>query len=308
MSNTQTIPAVLQEAIDRNPDWRGRNIEVSPVPGGITNENFRIRVDGGQPIFSKIPGVGTEKFIKRSTAHQAAVQAAEAGISPKVIYFDNETEIEFSEFIEKGYRTATTLDFQDFSVLKSVMAVYRKWHETDLLDETKTMIDMVEEHLQQVREDGIELPIWADEVLGNYSEAVESLTKNGLDLVPAHNDPMPGNFLVDQHQNIKLIDFDYAANNEKTYELGLLLAEMFINVDRSRRLVSEYLGEFDQRFFARAMLGRMIADTKWGLWGLINAHVRDEDFDYYKYGSWKLFRTFWVSRQRDYRAWLKDAV
>ena len=301
------LPVELQAAIAKNPDWAGLEVLLEPVHGGITNENFRLRIGGGDPIFAKVPGQGTEKFINRDTANQAARQAASVGISPTVLFFDRESGIEFSEFVEDGFRTATTLDFQGADVCRGVMDTYRKWHSTDLLAETKTMEDMVEEHLQQVRDDGIELPEWSTEVLRNYRDAIAAFTVSGMDLVPAHNDPMPGNFLIDADARVRLIDFDYAANNEASFEIGLILTEMFVDVERSRELVEEYRGGTDERFFARAMLSRMIADTKWGLWGLINAHARDEDFDYFKYGTWKLYRTFWISRHPEFTSWLECA-
>lgn len=305
--NAVTLPAELRAAIAKNPEWSGKDVETDPVFGGITNENFRLSIGGGEPIFAKVPGLGTEKFINRGTANQAARQAAAAGISPRVVFYDVESGIEFSEFVEDGYRAATTLDFQREDVCRGVVDIYRQWHGTELLSETKTMIDMVEEHLAQVEADRIELPEWSGDVLRNYREAIDAFLANGLELVPAHNDPMPGNFLINAAAEVKLIDFDYAANNEASYELGLILTEMFVDVDRSRELVTEYRGVYDERFFARAMLSRMVADTKWGLWGLINAHARDEDFDYYKYGSWKLYRTFWISRHPEYRSWLEAA-
>lgn len=305
--NTVELPAQLHAAIAKNPEWDGLEVTSEPVFGGITNENYRLRFGGGAPVFAKVPGLGTEKFISRDAANQAARQAAAAGISPSVLFYDVESGIEFTEFVEEGFRTATTLDFQRADICLGVVDVYRRWHGTALLGETKTMIDMVEEHLAQVQSDSIELPEWSDEVLANYRDAVAAFMVNGLELVPAHNDPMPGNFLIDADANVKLIDFDYAANNEASYELGLILTEMFVDVERSRELVTEYRGEFDERFFARAMLSRMIADTKWGLWGLINAHARDDDFDYYKYGSWKMYRTFWISRHPEYQSWLDAA-
>jgi thiamine kinase-like enzyme len=105
---------------------------------------------------------------------------------------------------------------------------------------------------------------------------------------------------------VKLIDFDYAANNDVAYELALIFTEMFVSVEDTRTLVKRYRGHDDEQFFARVMVCRMIADTKWGLWGLINNAVRDEEFDYYKYGAWKLYRTFLVSRHPRFDEWLEQ--
>lgn len=287
-------------------EWRNRSLTIEPLYGGLTNENYRIVVDGYDgALFGKIPGPGTEKFIDRKTANSAAKAAAQIGISPQVYVFDQQSGIEISEFLTE-YRPATTRDFQNFEVATDAMDLYRKWHTTPKLPETKTMMDMVEEHLDQIRASGIDLPGWAGEVLRNYRQAAAAFAASGLDLVPAHNDPMPGNFLLAEGQPMKLIDFDYAANNEASYEIGLILTEMFVGEDRARELVERYAGGPNPQLFARAQICRMIADTKWGLWGLINSAVRDDDFDYHKYGLWKLYRTFYIAGSPYFDKWLKQ--
>ena len=306
MNTTQSMET-LQQSFARNPEWAGRDFTHEPVSGGLTNYNFKLRIDGVDgEVFAKIPGPGTEAFIDRNAANLAAVQAAAAGISPRVYFLDEDTGVEYSEFIGSEYRTATTLDFQDMETFGKVMDVYRIWHATPPLPDTKTMFDMVDEHHDQVKSDNIELPAFATEVLANYERAKQRYQAAGLQLVAAHNDPMPGNFLLSDGRPVKLLDFEYAANNDVAYELGVLFAEMFVSEDDSRRLVERYLGRFDEQFFARVMISRMIADTKWGLWGLINNAVRNEEFDYYKYGAWKLYRTFLVSRHPDFENWLEQ--
>ncbi|MHA7239601.1 phosphotransferase [Arthrobacter sp. TMS1-12-1] len=302
---TQTDIDTLSDSSGRNPEWAGSTPVVNPVPGGLTNHNFRLTMTGiDHEIFAKIPGPGTEAFIDRSVANAAARQAAEVGISPRVLFFDAETGIEYSEFLGEGYRTATTLDFQSMELLEKIIDIYQAWHKTPPLPQTKTMLDMVDEHLDQVRGSAIALPSWADDVVEAYGRAAERFRASGLTLVPAHNDPMPGNFLLGDDGSVKLVDFDYAANNEVTYELALLFTEMFTSVDDTRVLVRRYRGKDDEPFFARVMVCRMICDTKWGLWGLINNAVRDEEFDYYKYGTWKLYRSFLVSKHPQFEEWL----
>lgn len=307
MSANHTIPDVLLRAVSRNPEWAGRPVTGAPVSGGISNDNWRIRIGDDAPIFAKIPGPGTDLFVNRRMVLAAARQASAAGISPRVLFFDEETSVEFGEFVEDGFRASTTLDFQEDAAFEGVLGVYRTLHGTELFAETKTMFDQVDEHLRQVEEEGIELPPWSEEVLANYREAYDAFMESGLELVAAHNDPMPGNFLLRGDGEVKLIDFEFAANNDASYEVGILLAEMFVDVERSRRLCAVYRGSDDEKFYSRAMLSRMIADTKWGLWGIITHHLRDADFDYYKYGSWKLYRTFQIARHPDYRKWLAAA-
>jgi len=70
---------------------------------------------------------------------------------------------------------------------------------------------------------------------------------SGLDLVPCFNDPMPGNFLISQDpvadpKPMRLIDYEFASNNERSYELGVLFAEMFYDEQLTLSLIEQYCG------------------------------------------------------------------
>jgi hypothetical protein len=71
----------IESVIRRVPDWAERAIRYSPVSGGISNSNWRVEVANGHEkttYFLKVPGIGTEMFIDRRTAHEASVRAASA--------------------------------------------------------------------------------------------------------------------------------------------------------------------------------------------------------------------------------------
>ena len=57
------IKTNINEAIARIDDWKGKDVTYELVPGGITNPNYKVFVDG-TPYFLKIPGAGTD-FIDR---------------------------------------------------------------------------------------------------------------------------------------------------------------------------------------------------------------------------------------------------
>jgi len=55
----------------------------------------------------KVYGPGTESFINRDGSNDAALQANEMGISPRVLHYDKDTGLEVVEFLE-GYRASLT--------------------------------------------------------------------------------------------------------------------------------------------------------------------------------------------------------
>jgi len=120
---------------------------------------------------------------------------------------------------------------------------------------------------------------------------------------------MPGNFMVktDEHNHLldmKVIDFEFASNNERAYELGVFLGEMFIDDERSYELIEEYFGTLREDLVARVFIGRAIADMKWGSWAVQQRQLSDWDFDYQKYGIWKYGRARKLFKDPRWSTWL----
>jgi fructosamine-3-kinase len=76
----------LVSVIEKIADWKAKDCEYSRVPGGKTNPNWQVTVDG-KKFFVKIPGAGTEIFIDRKNCHQANLIAQNTGIGPGVFKF-----------------------------------------------------------------------------------------------------------------------------------------------------------------------------------------------------------------------------
>lgn len=281
----------VEDVLSQIERWQGRTLTYAPVLGGLMNSNWRITVEGlDTRYFLKIPGDGSDAFIDRTLANEATRRAGERGIGAEVVHFDSTTGVEVIEFLE-GYRACTNGDFKRPEVPVEIIGIYRNLHDGGLLSGTKTMFDMIEEHLDQAREIGVNLPVDADLILGEYQQAKAALLASGLDLVACHNDPMPGNFLVADGKPMRMVDYEFASNNERAYELALLIVEMFYAEEQALELIEQFYGNTDFATQARVQVCCALADTKWGLWAVVNQQLNTTwDFDYHKYGLWKLMR------------------
>ncbi|NAZ77974.1 phosphotransferase [Kineococcus sp. T13] len=281
----------MERAVRAVPGWAERPFEAVPVLGGLQNSNWRVRFpDERQQYFVKLPGAGTDAFIDRANACRAGQLAAAAGISPRLVDFQPGTGVEVVEFLD-GYRACTNGDMKSADVARSVIGLFRTFHGVGPLPVTKTVFDMVDEHLRQVDELGVPLPATAGVLLREARAARAALEASGLDLVPCHNDPMPGNFLLSAGGPMKLIDFEFSSNNERAYDLALVLAEFFYDEPRAMECIEEFYGAATWDVVARVRVCVALADLKWGLWGCVNQRLNDSwDFDYHKYGTWKLAR------------------
>jgi thiamine kinase-like enzyme len=253
------------------------------------NSNWRVRVDGDD-FFVKVPGPGSETYIDRDLTHVAAKRAGDAGISARQVAYFPDTGVEVIEFLD-GYRACTNGDMKRSEIMSAVLAVQDAFHSVEPLPVTKTIFDMIAEHRAQVAALGVRMPPDFASVMREYDAAHAAFTASGLDIVPCHNDPMPGNFLIADGKPMMLVDFEFASNNERSYELGLTLCEFFYDERHIIEAVEQVYGRAEWSLLARVQVSIALADIKWGMWGCVNHQLNDTwDFDYHKYGAWKFAR------------------
>jgi thiamine kinase-like enzyme len=287
---TSEAEKAVEAAIVTVAAWHSKRLQYRPVLGGISNTNFQIAVEG-DPVryFLKIPGKGTEMFIDRKAAVAASKQAEEIGIGPRTFDYLNHLDIEIAEFIQ-GRRPSTHRDFSDAAIRGETVRTYRRFHEAPALPLTKTVFDMIDEHDLQVQQlYGYQPPDHAW-MRRQYLEARSALEASGVELAPSFNDPMPGNFMIGDDKSVMLIDFEYASNNERLYDLAIWSGEMFFSEEIDREVIEEYFGRYDVAQHARFIVLKVLADIKWSTWAMVQNRISTLDFDFYKYGIWKHMR------------------
>ncbi|GAB5096614.1 choline/ethanolamine kinase family protein [Caballeronia sp. HLA56] len=296
----------VEAVLARIEPWSGRALRYAPVLGGISNTNWRVWVDGeAQSYFVKVPGRGTEQFIDRKAAFAASRLAEQIGIGPRLYDYAFEQGVEINDFVE-GRATCSNRDFLERNVRASVMHAYRTLHGAPPLPLTKTIFDLIDEHVAQVHEVGGTLPADFALIHARYREARAALEASGLDIVPCFNDPMPGNFLRDDAGTILLIDYEYASNNDRCYDIGALSGEMFFTADVETELVETYFGRVSNDVMARVTVHKALADIKWATWSMLQNEISTLDFDYAKYGAWKFMRARSVIEAPRWQDWLRS--
>lgn len=302
------IQDVFYELAKKLPNYSPEaQIEVKPVIGGLCNSNWIIYIDN-HPYFVKIYGEGTESFIDRQLSYEALNKAHAMGISPSMILIDEDMRLEVHEFLQ-GYHASVSSDYQRPEFQNSVIQIYKKMHSSEPLLTTKNVFEMTDEHIEQGEVLGAIRPSDFYYLMDCYAQAKAAFMAAGLDIVPCHNDPMPGNFMVKTDQNnqlidMKIVDFEFASNNERAYELGVFLGEVFIDDQRSYELIEDYFGTVRDDLIARVFVARAVADMKWGSWAVQQRQLSDWDFDYQKYGIWKYGRARKLFKDPRWSSWL----
>lgn len=294
----------VEAAVRVVPGWTLDGLSYEPVPGGISNANWRIFLtDQERSYFLKVPGEGTEHFIERTAAHEASTRAFEVGVGAEVIHFDPETGIEVFEFVE-GLRTSTNGDFLNPTVRRNAVGALKSFNNAQALTLQKTIMDMIEEHFDQALAFGGYFPPDFTWLNAKYRQAKNALNASGLDLVPCMNDTLAGNFLLDADDNVTLVDFEYASNNDRCAELALWFVEMCFDPETENEVIEEYFGSVDARITTRITVFKALVDLKWATWAMVQNKLSALDFDYFKYGAWKHMRARAVMRDPRWDDWL----
>jgi len=295
----------LERVIALWPGWAARAMRYRPVTGGISNTNWRVEVEGmPQDYFVKIPGRGTERFIERGAAHEASRKAHVCGYGAPVVGFLPEEGVEIFHFVD-GWRTSSNLDFLTPRIRQNAVGALRAFNDSGPLTLTKTVFDMIDEHVSQVGELGSWRPRDLPWMLMQRDDARAALEASGFDLVPCMNDTLAGNFMIGPDEAIMMVDFEYASNNERAYELALWFGEMFFTDDVERELIETYYGRWTREFDARVRVLRALADLKWATWAMVQESLSTLDFDFRKYGTWKYQRARGVLHHPDWATWLR---
>lgn len=266
--------------------WRG----LTPVPerinGGITNINWRIRIrETGASYFLKIHGAGTELFIDRDVAHEAALKVSDTGYAPKLLHYDPVQGIEVYEFLE-GFRSCGVMDIQDPVIRDAVLGAYKAVHTTTQLGRTQTGFDQLDGHLERLRKLGAALPPDFEQLMWQRGRAEAAVRASGFDTCACYNDGYVSNYMVDASKRVKIIDWEYAANNDPYWDLAMMSFESFLLDAATRREMLEvYDGSYRRDVAARIHLYVGLAAMTWGCWATLQEQVSKLPFDFGKYAD-----------------------
>src|SRR5258706_69048 len=98
----------IERILSQVPGWNAAEALVTPLPGGITNQNYRVDI-GGESFVLRIGGKGTHLLgIDRRRESICTTIAAQMGVGAQVLYFIASQEVLVTRFIEGNAVTPET--------------------------------------------------------------------------------------------------------------------------------------------------------------------------------------------------------
>ncbi|MDR3464396.1 MAG: phosphotransferase [Xanthobacteraceae bacterium] len=277
---------------------------IMPMHLAIDATPCLVRPRSGAPVFLKIYAPDMLPFIDLDAAVAAATRAGQCGIGPAVIAHDADRSAVLFDFLAPdAWRMASRADLETIAVRSAIFAAKRAWHRSGLLGRTRSPFEVIRAYRERINSlaertpSASTLPL-AFHTLADWTERIErGIAAAGIDLAPLHGENALSNVMLGPANEVRLVDFDQAANGDPLYDVGAFCLEFCSFDDEIEAAVELYLGHSDQRAVARAKLYMIVDDFLWGCWALL-AHAtspRATTVEFYKYAQNRLLRgTYWL--------------
>jgi len=295
--------SIIEEVVNKLDDWKGKEISIQHLSGGLTNTNYKVIVEG-TPFFIRVPGEGTELLaIDRNNEHHSAKAAAQAGVGPKVLHHLPEYNVMVLEFLNGKTMSKDSLNAPGMP--KRMADSIKRLHAGERLLLDFNMFRLTEYYLSLCKERGIKIPNGYLERMDTVNEIEKAMSAKPLATVPCNNDLLAENY-IDDGQQLWLIDFEYSGNNDPTFELGNTCQEMQFNDAQIEEVCAAYFGEASADKIARMKLNMIMSDTGWGLWAAIQANISTIEFDFWGWAIERWSRAEEKMDSAEFSTWMKD--
>ena len=295
MMQLEQIESIFKEILTISPE---KKVQIQKMTQGITNLLYKctlLPTDHHPSLLFKFWGPKTEVLINRQDEAKIMIYLHEIGQFPKVYR-------RFPNGIVYGWSEGRTLKCDELSHCKIyplIAKTVRKWHQSidvsqeDSSPQKPAIISMIRKVHQQCLH-SCPLP---PKLIEDYCGYLESLS---FEIVFCHNDLLAGNIILSPDETcVKLIDFEYAGWNWRSFEL----ANHFVEFCDLSLEISQYPPLEFRRSWIREYLGQEATNDKeaqieheiriitpavnlfWALWALVQSSSSKIEFDYEKFAK-----------------------
>ena len=299
MSSSRAEDAVARVAL-----FKDRQVTVSPLSGGLTNENYLVESDGERYVM-RLPGQSTELLsIDRANEVYNTKAAATTGIGPRVLEHVPGLDVMVLEFIPGPTMSARTLRSKEMA--SRMAGSFRRLHAAPRFLQDFNMFRLIEYYLRIVEEHQVTIPDGYRDRLRTVADIERAVGVAALGPVPCHNDLLCENF-IDDGTALRIVDYELSGNNDPCFDLGNTAQEAEFDQELRGALSEAYFGRHEPRQLARMNLFALMSDVGWTLWGAIQARISAVDFDFVGYYTGRWERALGVLRSDQVRRWMAEA-
>lgn len=299
------MDADLARVVEALPGWDGADLGTEVLGGGITNRNFRVRVDG-ESFVVRIAGRDTDLLgIDREAERRATEAAHAAGVAPEVYAFLPDLGALVTRFVEA--EPLPPEDLEDPETMAAVVRSVRAIHEMSPIPSTFDPFAVVRRYASTARELGVEVPAAYERALATSERIADAFAGRPVPECPCHDDLLNANFLRTP-ERVVIVDYEYAGMGDPFFDLGNLSVNNGISEGAQELLLEMYFGRGTPANRARLALMRIMSDFREAMWGVVQQGISTLEFDYVDYADRHFARCIRSADDERFEGWLRDAT
>ena len=294
----------IERILSKIPGWNVADAVVTPLVGGITNQNYRVDI-GGETFVLRIGGKGTHLLgIDRGRESICTAIAAQVGVGAEVMHFLADEEVLVTRFIVG--RGITPEMAAEPGTLHRIVDSMKHYHAGPAFPGTFSPFETVRNYHRLALERGVSFPDTLPRVFALMTEVEHALAESGaVQIKPCHNDLLASNF-IDDGRTIWILDWEYAGMGDIFFDLGNFAVNQSLNDEQCELLLRFYFGEVRPADLAHLHMMRLGSDLRESFWGFLQLGISELDFDYREYGHRHLNRFLQNAASSNFERWLRD--
>jgi len=292
----------LWRILNRIPGWSASEAQVSPLIGGITNQNYRVDM-GGESFVLRIGGKGTHLLgIDRERESICTAIAYSVGVGAEVLHFLPDEDVLVTRFIE-GVAISPESAAEPETLRRIVQSIHR-YHNGSAFPGTFSPFETVRNYHRLALEYQVAFPETLPRVFA-LMERIEVALAVRHEMRPCHNDLLASNFL-DDGTTIRILDWEYAGMGDPFFDLGNFAVNQSLDAERCELLLGYYFGDVRAADLAHLHLMRLASDLRESFWGFLQIGISELDFDYKQYAHHHLERFLSNVETSPFEQWLRE--
>ncbi len=294
----------IEEAIARIPQWaKASALAVALLPGGISNFNYRVDVDG-ESFVVRIAAEGTALFgIDRQREYRCTVAASRTGVAPEVVTFLPDVEVLVTRFISGRCPSAAEMAIPE--MMARVVECMHRYHTGPAFEGAFAPFRALGQYLRIARRYRAPLPPDVESMHRRLPK-IEAALRGGAVIRPCHNDLWEPN-LIDDGTRIRIVDWEYAGMGDVYFDLANFAVHHDLSDPQDEGLLRSYFGEVTDGGVARLKLMKIVAELREAMWYMVGVNVLRTEFDFLGSAMTHFERYRHALDDRRVPAWLAQA-
>jgi thiamine kinase-like enzyme len=257
----------------------GHEAKVEPLPGGITNANFKVDL-GSESVVVRVPGNNTEVLgIDRTTEVAANRVAAAVGVAPEVVAVDAETGCIVTRFVEG--RPIPMAELATEPTLGAVIATLVRVHRAGQVDAEFNHFEVIRSYHDEARRRGVPEPFDYEQVSA-VLEGIEAARPFKASVL-GHNDLLNANMLHDG--SVRILDWEYAGMADPYFDLANFSVNNELGPSCDESILQHYFGTVDECKLATLGLMKLVSEMREAMWAVVQVAISELEVDFVAYAT-----------------------